>query len=349
MNANFTKKRVYPGSQRSLVYAAVSIVWVGTALIAPRDALAQPSHSMPGMEMSSPSAPKPKAQPETRQAGEAKPPAQPLQEPAAARPATATSHESMEGMDHSQTHSMDMGSMQGGAAPPDARDADAYADGLISGPMPGMDMADDGLYGKLLLDKFEYADSDRALRLDGEAWYGGDNNKLWLKADGGRAHGRLSASRIELLWDRNVATYWSTQLGIRHDVGEGPTRDWAALGVHGLAPYWFEVQATAYVGQSGRPAARLEVDYELLFTQRLILQPNLEINLYGKDDPARGIGAGLSDIDFGMRLRYEIRRQFAPYLGIAWKRKFGKTADFARAADQEAQDTQLVVGLRMWF
>lgn len=245
--------------------------------------------------------------------------------------------------------SMDTSTMQGGSAPPDARDADAYADGLVSGPMPGMDMADQEPFGMLLLDKFEYADKDQSLRLDGEAFYGGDYNKLWFKADGGRANGRLAATRLELLWDRIFATYWSTQIGVRRDIGEGPGRNWAAFGVQGLAPYWFEVEATAYVGENGRSAARLEASYDLLFTQRLILQPNVEINLYGKNDTAREIGSGLSDIDFGLRLRYEIRRQFAPYIGVSWKRKFGTTADFARAAGKDTSDTQLVTGVRIWF
>lgn len=244
---------------------------------------------------------------------------------------------------------MDTSSMQGGSAPPGARDADAYADGLVSGPMPGMDMADHEPYGMLLIDKFEYADKDHSLGIDVEAFYGGDYNKLWFKADGGRANGRLAATRLELLWDRIFATYWSTQIGVRRDIGEGPGRNWAAFGVQGLAPYWFEVEATAYVGENGRSAARLEASYDLRFTQRLILQPNVEMNLYGKNDPAREIGSGLSDIDFGLRLRYEIRRQFAPYIGVSWNRKFGTTADFARDAGKNTSDTQLVTGVRIWF
>lgn len=119
--------------------------------------------------------------------------------------------------------------------------------------------------------------------------------------------------------------------------------------MQGLAPYWFEVEATAYVGENGRSAVRAEASYDLLFTQRLILQPNVEINLYGKNDPAREIGSGLSDVDFGLRLRYEIRRQFAPYVGVSWQRKFGKTADFARADGKATRDTRFVVGVRIWF
>lgn len=334
MTANFKKKRGYAWSHRALLLAGLSVVAAAFAFVAPMDARAQDTQAMPGMEMDS-------AQPSVRDDESMKD-----RHP---HPATGADHSQMKGMDHSQTQGMDMGAMQGGSAPPDARDPNAYADGLSAGPMPGMDMADDKPYGRLLLNKLEHADRDRALRLEGEAWYGGDYNKLWLKVDAGRARDGLTASRLELLWDRNVATYWSSQMGIRHDVGEGPARNWVAVGMQGLAPYWFEMEATAYVGQGNRTAARLNIDYELLFTQRLILQPNLEMNLYGKSDPARAIGAGLSDIDLGARLRYEITRQFAPYIGVTWNRKFGDTADFAQAVHLDARDTVLVVGIRMWF
>lgn len=253
----------------------------------------------------------------------------------------------------SQMQNMDkmMDSMQGGSAPPDARDSDAYADGLKNGPLPGQDMADDDPYGMLLLEKFEYfnGDNDNGLLFDGQAWYGGDYNKLWLKADGERSGGKAGATRYEALWDHAITTYWGTQLGIRHDAYQGPGRDWLAFGVQGLAPYWFEVEATAYVGENGRTAARVEANYDLLLTQRLILQPNVEVNFYGKDDSDRDIGSGLSDMDLSLRLRYEIKREIAPYIGIAYRRKFGDTANFARDEDEDVDDTRLMVGLRLWF
>ncbi len=243
---------------------------------------------------------------------------------------------------------MKVGPMQGGKPPPDARDPDAYAEGLAHGPMRGMDMADDARHAYLLLDKFEFA-RERSFRLDAQSWYGGDRNKLWLEVDGERQDRKLGATRTEALWDRAFATYWSSQLGVRHDFGEGPGRNWAALGVQGLAPWWFEAQATFYAGESGRTAARAELDYELLITQRLVLQPNVEVNVYGKNDRARNIGSGLSDIEAGLRLRYEISRQFAPYIGVSWKRKFGNTAGFARAAGEDVRDTKFVAGIRIWF
>ncbi len=260
------------------------------------------------------------------------------------------------GLDKGRTHGMssmqgmDVSSMQGGNAPPDARSPD-YSDGYRYASMPGMDMSGNAPYGMLLLDQLEYAHSNHGngVVINGQAWYGTDANRLWLKAEGERSGGKLEDLRTEALWDHPVTPYWSTQLGVRHDFGEGPGRTWAALGMQGLAPYWFETEATVYVGQSGHTAARFEAEYEVLLTQRLILQPKLEINLYGRDDPQRGIGSGLSDAEFGLRLRYEIRREFAPYIGVVRLQRFGYTADFVRAAGGNADETQIVAGIRVWF
>lgn len=247
------------------------------------------------------------------------------------------------------TSGMEMGPMQGGKAPPGARDPFASAEGTRNRGLPGNHMADTRLIGFLLVDKLEFNDASDTLRLDAEGWIGGDVNRLWLKADGERRAGRLGATRTEALWDRRFATYWSSQIGLRHDFGQGPGRNWAAIGVQGLARYWFNVQATAYLGESGRTAARLEAEYDLLFTQRLILQPTMEMNLYGRRDAARDIGSGLSDMSLGLRLRYEMSRQFAPYVGVSWQRKFGDTADFARAAGEDVRSTRVIAGVRMWF
>ncbi len=262
-------------------------------------------------------------------------------------------HSKMEGMDHSQMQGMDMGSMnmQGGSAPPDARDPD-YSDGVDAGAMSGMGgMHGHSLLGSVIIDRLEqfHGEDANGQAIDAQAWYGADLNKLWFKLDGERSDGRLGATRSELLWDRAISAYWGWQAGVRHDFGEGPGRTWAAFGFQGLAPYWFDVQATAYVGEAGRTALRIESEYEVLLTQRLILQPDVELNIYGKDDSARGIGVGLSDIDVGLRLRYEITRKFAPYVGVVWSRKFGKTADYARADFGQVEDTQLVAGVRLWF
>ena len=246
--------------------------------------------------------------------------------------------------------SMSISSMQGGAAPPGARSGD-YSDGYRYGAMHGMNMADNASLGMVLLDQLEYAHSSHGngVFLDGEAWYGKDLDKLWLKAEGEISRGSLRDLRTEGLWDHAIATYWSTQLGVRHDSGVGPDRTWAAFGVQGLAPYWFDTEATFYFGQGGRTAARLQLEYDTLLTQKWVLQPKVELNLYGRDDPQRGIGSGLSDAEWGLRLRYEIRRQIAPYAGIVYRQRFGHAADFARAEGEPADELQLVIGLHAWF
>lgn len=247
-------------------------------------------------------------------------------------------------------HEMDMAGMQGGSAPADARDPD-YSDGHAHGPMVGMDMADDAPIGMLLIDRLEYFDarSGEGGAIDTQAWYGVDRDKLWLKAEGDYSEGTWLNLRTEVLWNLAVSAYWNMQVGIRNDSGLGPDRQWLAFGFEGLAPYWFDVDATAYLGPSGRSSFRLDVEYELLLTQRVFLQPSFETNLYGQDDVARGIGSGLSDAQLGLRLRYELRREFAPYIGIVIERKFGRTADIARSDGEPVYDPQVVVGLHMWF
>jgi copper resistance protein B len=253
-----------------------------------------------------------------------------------------------------------------GAPYAQAQDASAPGDGGHVAPappateMPGMsmremtrmmEMNDAAALGKLLVDQLEWRDGDGTdgPAWDAQAWYGTDYNKLWFKTEGLRVDGVTEDARAELLWDRIFSRWWSAQAGVRHDFGTGPSRDWLALGVAGRAPYFFEIEATAYAGDAGRTAARLRAQYELLFTQRLILQPEFEVNAYGKDDPERQIGAGFSDLQLGLRLRYEIRREFAPYVGVAWLRRLGKTADLVSAAGQDPSVLQVVAGVRFWL
>jgi copper resistance protein B len=214
-----------------------------------------------------------------------------------------------------------------------------------------MGMDDRARHGLVAFDRFEAADTDAgtALAWSARASYGGDADRLALRSEGERMQGRIEHADLELLWGHAIAPYWDTQVGVRHDVGHGPDRSWAAFGIQGLAPYWFEVNATAYVGEQGRTALRAELEYEALLTQRLVLQPRVELDAYGKDDRAAGIGAGLSDVAFGVRLRYEIRREFAPYLGVEWVRRFGRSADFARDDGADASDARVVAGVRWWF
>ncbi len=254
---------------------------------------------------------------------------------------------------------MDHGTMQmqGGTPPANAREPHAYSDGytLTEGPyaLPGprqLVLADEHRFWAVLGDRIEYDDDSDTGVYDVQAWYGTTYDRLTAKLEGDLTDGRLEESQSELLWSRAFSGYFDTQVGVRFDqYDEGDNREWLALGVQGLAPYWFEVDLTAYIGNQGRSALSLEAEYDLLLSQRLILQPRTEINAYGKRDAANGIGDGLSDIALGMRLRYEFSRQFAPYVGVEWSRKFGDTADFARAVDEAVRDTVYVMGVRFWF
>ncbi len=213
------------------------------------------------------------------------------------------------------------------------------------------DMEDDPLLLMVMLDQIETRDvgGDNTLSWDGQGWLGKDLHKIWFKTGGERTGGSTDEAELQFLYSKAIARYWDFQLGVRHDFKPSPSRSWAVIGVQGLAPYFFETDAALFVGDSGRTALRLESEYELLFTQRLILTPEIEVNFYGQDDVDIGIGSGLSDLEIGLRLRYEIRREFAPYIGVNWSRLFGNTADFARIAGEKSSETQLVIGLRAWF
>ena len=202
-----------------------------------------------------------------------------------------------------------------------------------------------------LLDRLEVSEADHGTGLAWEAsgWIGGDLQKFWWRSEGHAADSKLERTSVEALYGRGIRAWWDVIAGVRHDFGEGPSRNWLALGVQGFAPYKFEVSATAYLGEQGRTALVAEAEYDTLLSNRLILQWRAEASAHGKDDPALGIGAGLSGMEAGARLRYEITRQFAPYIGIEHERGFGGTARFRRAAGHGASDTRAVAGLRIWF
>ncbi len=275
------------------------------------------------------------------------------QEPAKpASPAAVPGH-SMAGMDMPGM-SMPAGSASAaaGTAGADAGDYTLTTGPYIPAGVKPPRLADQESFGSVLVDRLERAyghDSGNWTTYDVQAWYGRDFNRAVLKAEGQVSRGRLQDARTELLWGHAIAAYWDSQLGLRHDSGGGPDRNWLAFGVQGLAPYWFNVEATGYLGDQGRSALRLSASYELLLTQRVVLQPQVELNAYGKDDPARGIGSGLSDATAGLRLRYDISRQFSPYIGVEWSGRFGRTGDMARAAGERRDTTDFVAGVHFWF
>lgn len=214
----------------------------------------------------------------------------------------------------------------------------------------GHTLGDDAIHSLVLLDQLEWQDAKGGAQAwDAKGWIGADLDRLWLRSEGEREDGRTDAAFAEALYGRAISPWWDLLVGVRNDFRPGPQRTWAALGVQGLAPYKFDIEATAYIGEAGRTHARFEAEYELLLSNRLILQPQLEAELYGENDRQRRIGSGLSSIELGLRLRYEWRREFAPYLGVVWSRQFGDSADFARADGERVEDTRLVAGIRIWF
>jgi copper resistance protein B len=216
-------------------------------------------------------------------------------------------------------------------------------------PASGHEMRDNDIHSYLLLDQFEYSSGDHsALAWEASGWLGTDLDRLWLRTKGHHADGRTESADAELFYGHSFATWWDVVGGVREDFKPGASRTWAALGVQGLAPLRLQLAATAYLGND-RTAARLQAEYQLLITNRLILQPMANLWLYGKDDAARATGSGFSTGEFGLRLRYEITRQFAPYAGFEYERAFGATASLRRAAGNAVSDTRFVVGLRAWF
>jgi copper resistance protein B len=203
----------------------------------------------------------------------------------------------------------------------------------------------------VLFDQLEWqtGGGSGAFSWDTKGWVGQDLNRLWFRTEGDRAGGRTEQAQMNLLYGRAIARWWDVTAGVRLDTLPDTPRSALAIGVQGLAPYWFEVEASAYIEPSGRTHVRLETEYDLLITNRLVLQPLVEFEIYGRADRERLIGTGLSTGEFGLRLRYEFRREFAPYVGVVWSRKFFGTADLARGAGQDVAGTRLAVGLRTWF
>ncbi|MCC7043185.1 MAG: copper resistance protein B [Acidobacteria bacterium] len=185
--------------------------------------------------------------------------------------------------------------------------------------------------------------------VDARGWVGGDLDRLWFRTDVAGRGGRVHDATAEVFYGRAIARWWDVVAGVRQDVEPGPARTWAAIGIQGLAPYWFEVEATAYVGAAGRTHLHLATEYELLITNRLVLQPAASMDIFGKADPVRNAGAGVGAVEGALRLRYEIRREFAPYIGVVWQRRTFGSADLARTVGEPVGETRFVTGARVWF
>jgi copper resistance protein B len=203
---------------------------------------------------------------------------------------------------------------------------------------------------KIMGDMIEYRsqDGEDGYAWNGEAWFGGDIDRFVIKTEGEGGED-IESAEIQALYSRAWDHVTDLQIGIRQDIEPNPSRTYLALGFETVLPYWFEVEGALFVGERGQVLGRLDGNYDFQLTQRLVLQPRAEVNFAARDDAAIGLGSGLSDAEVGLRLRYEFQREFAPYIGVSWERKFGDTAGYARASGDRAESTSFVVGLRAWY
>lgn len=286
-------------------------------------------------------------------------------------PADAPAGDSAGQMDHGQMDhgAMDHGAMDHGAAdaadygtpgneppPPAPTDyaAEQYFPAEVMKPLRDQLRREHGggrVWSVMLsLAEGQWGDGDEGYRWQGEARYGGDLNRVVVKTEGeGEAGHGLEAGEVQLLYSRAIGPYYDLQAGIRQDIQEGPRRTWAVIGFEGLAPYWFETEGALFLSDEGELSGRLEASYDLRLTQRWILEPRAEVTAYADDIPELDVGAGVSSVELGLRLRYEIRREFAPYVGVNLERKVGDTADLARALGDDVSTVRFVAGVRTWF
>lgn len=217
----------------------------------------------------------------------------------------------------------------------------------------GSPIADNAIFWHVLFDQLEGRTNgkDTGLRWEGQAWVGTDYNRIWLKSEGFAQNGVVDDGLTWIEYSRPIPflRYFDWQAGVRYDLDSAPGRLWGAVGIEGLAPGFFELEATFFFREAGHFAGRLEGSYDVLITNRLILQPQAELNLYSKDDRPRAIGSGFSEIDTGLRLRYEITRKFAPYVGIAYNGQFGDTRRLVRAEGDLVDDVRFIFGIRVWY
>lgn len=204
----------------------------------------------------------------------------------------------------------------------------------------------------IMADRLEYQTANNVSTFiwDAQGWYGGDLNKLWIKTEGDFSFNEdeFEEAEVQALWSRAITTYFDLQAGVRYDF-DPDSRAHFVAGVQGLAPQWFEVDVAGFVSGEGDVTARVEAEYDLLVTQRFILQPRVELELSAQDIPELDVGAGVTALDIGLRARYEIVREFAPYIGVEWQAAFGETGNLIEAAGGDDRQTVFVVGVTAWF
>jgi copper resistance protein B len=365
-----------------------ALLAAGVALAAPELAIAQSmgGMNMPGMAMPTP-AKKTSAKPAMKKpAAQRAPTRRPVPHAAHVKPETDDGHAAMPGMDMAAPTpspsgqprpGMDMASGGGDARvapmPGMAMTGTALPAGTAPPPVPPTDhyaarqfpaaeierahremMRESGgrNFSQIMfnLAEVQIREGKEGYRWDGEGWFGGDINRLTIKTEGeGVFREGVDSAEVQALYSRAVGPYFNLQAGVRHDFQPKPSRTYATVGFEGLAPYWFEVEGALFLSDKGDLLGRLEGYYDQRITQRLILQPRIELNLAAQDVPENRIGAGLTDAELGLRLRYELSRKFAPYVGVSYEAKTGRTADYARADGKKATQTSLVAGVHFWF
>lgn len=327
---------------------AACLTALGLLFATPAFAQHHPHHPMPAQP--TPEAVPPAPAPESAPEDDAMPA---MDWPTELPPGDAPT-ESMEGMDHSAHGAMDdeVGSEPAPPAPTD-HPADAIFGAAAMRPSRDQLRVEHGGSSTwmVLVDQAEWRvrDGEDGFAWNGEAWWGGDANRLVVKSEGEGADGHLEEAEVQVLYSRAISPYFDLQTGLRRDLQDGPKRTYVTVGVEGLAPYWFETEAALFLSDEGEAFARLEGSYDLRLTQRLILQPSAEVNLSARDIPELELGSGVTDLELGLRLRYQVTREFSPYVGVTYGRKFGGTADYAKAAGEDDAETSVVIGVRTWF
>ena len=337
-----------------------ALITAAIALGLSTPALAQMNHiNMPGMEMP----PKPVAKPaiiiSDPHAGHdvqssALPPDEATEPTPVGMPAPAVDPHAGHDMSAPETGAEEEIGSTPAPAPPSDHAADALFDpATMAAARKALRHGNGALSNSLILfnlAEYQARKGADGYRWEGEGWFGGDINRLVIKTEGeGSFGGSTEQAEFQILYGRAISPYFNLDTGIRYDVKPDPSRAYAVIGVEGIAPYWFDVGGQLFLSDKGDVLARFEGSYDQRITQKLILQPRAELNFAAQDVPANGIGSGLSDLELGLRLRYEIKREFAPYIGVEWAKKVGDTARFARAAGEDDDVVNFVAGIRFWF
>lgn len=316
----------------------------------PRANASMPSTAMPAATAES----TPQSQP-ARAHDMSSMPGMDMSKPAPVVPTAPVGHDmsAMAGMDDMQSGEAEVGDTPAPAPPADHAADAIFGSAEMASSREALRRENGAFKGTMILfnlAEYQARKGGDGYRWEGEAWFGGDINRLQIKTQGeGRVGKAVEDFEVQALYSRAISPFWNAQVGVRHDIMPNPSRTYAVVGVEGIAPYWFRLTSQLFLSNKGDLHARLEASYDERITQWLILQPRAEVNLAAQDVPAIGVGSGLSTYELGARLRYEIRKEFAPYVGVEWSGKSGNTARYARLAGNKPNAVNFVAGIRFWF